>query len=116
MCVIPVYYINAPGQNENEYSHMRALAHTHTAPFKVNKHRYSGGISISAHILYAADDATSEHSRDDPGLTFVMWMLAADRKVLNMNLNVFYTHRHKGLLLYRAIKTTEPFQLMIMHG
>lgn len=30
MCVIPVYYINAPGQNENEYSHMRALVHTHT--------------------------------------------------------------------------------------
>lgn len=28
MCVIPVYYINAPGQNENEYSHMHALAHT----------------------------------------------------------------------------------------
>lgn len=36
MCVIPVYYINAPGQNENEYSDMRALD-----PFKVNKHRYS---------------------------------------------------------------------------
>ena len=26
MCVIPAYYINAPGQNENEYSHM--CAHT----------------------------------------------------------------------------------------
>ncbi len=76
MCVIPVYYISAPGQNENEYSHMCALAHTHThthtAPFKINKHRYSGGISISAHLQYTADDATSEHSLDDPGLTFVM--------------------------------------------
>lgn len=30
MCVIPVYYINAPGQNENEYSQMRTRADTHT--------------------------------------------------------------------------------------
>lgn len=28
MCVIPVYFINAPGQNDNEYSHMCELAHT----------------------------------------------------------------------------------------
>lgn len=49
MCVIPLYYINAPGQNENEYSHMRALAHTHTAdPFKVNKHRYYHACTYTA--------------------------------------------------------------------
>lgn len=50
MCVIPVYYINAPGQNENEYSHMRALArmqllllksiNTHTTALP-SLHRYS---------------------------------------------------------------------------
>lgn len=53
MCVIPVYYINAPGQNENEYSHMHALAHTHTHMayyFKVNKYKYSG-ITIFAQTM-----------------------------------------------------------------
>lgn len=50
MCVIPVYYINAPGQNENEYSHMRTLArmqllllksiNTHTMALP-SLHRYS---------------------------------------------------------------------------
>lgn len=33
MCVIPLYYISAPGQNENEYSHSCAYTHTHTDPF-----------------------------------------------------------------------------------
>lgn len=38
MCVIPVYYMSASGQNENEYSHMHALAHTYTAgPLKKKK-------------------------------------------------------------------------------
>lgn len=57
MCVIPVYYINAPGQNENEYSHMHALARARTQdtayPFKVNKYRY-GGITISKQTVYSA--------------------------------------------------------------
>lgn len=38
MCVIPVYYISAPGQNKNEYSHMHGPAHTQLLLFKVNKH------------------------------------------------------------------------------
>lgn len=37
MCVIPLYYISAPGQNENEYSHSCAYTHTHTDPFNGNK-------------------------------------------------------------------------------
>lgn len=39
MCVIPQYYINAPGQNENEYSHVCTWAHM-VDPFQVNKYRY----------------------------------------------------------------------------
>ena len=83
MCVIPVYYINAPGQNENEYSHMHALAHTHTRthapahPSKVNKHRNTG-ITISAHIRGAADDAALEHRH-----IFVICVLASDARFLN---------------------------------
>lgn len=47
MCVIPVYYINAPGQNEDEYSNMHALTE-------------SINTDIVGITQYTADDATSE--------------------------------------------------------
>lgn len=59
-CVIPLYYINAPGQNENEYSHMRALAHTQLILLK----SVNTDITMPAHIQLAADNATSERSMD----------------------------------------------------
>lgn len=66
MCVIPVYYIYAPGQNENEYSHMRALRHTQLILLKsINTDIV--GITVSAHMLCAADDATFEQSLEDRG-------------------------------------------------
>lgn len=65
MCVIPVYYINAPGQNEDEYSNMHALTE-------------SINTDIVGITQYTADDATSEQSLDDPGYTGLMCMLAAD--------------------------------------
>lgn len=81
----------------------------HTAdPFKVNKHRYSG-ITISARMQHAAADATSEQSLDEPDHTFVICMLAADKKTKKtyeslMNLNVFYTHSERGLLAFWSNK------------
>lgn len=68
MCVIPVYYINAPGQTENEYSDMRALALTRLSLLK------SINTDIFGFIQYAADDATLEQRR-----TSVICLLTANR-------------------------------------
>lgn len=77
MCVIPVYYISAPGQNENEYSQMRAPAHTQQVLLKsINADR---AVLPSLRIQCAADDATSEQSLVDPGHTFVMCTYARRR-------------------------------------
>lgn len=55
MCVIPVYYITAPGQNQNEYSH---TAH----PFFFFE---SVNTDIVVAAISAEDDAICEHSLDD---------------------------------------------------
>lgn len=77
MCVIPVYYINAPGQTENEYSDMRALALTRLILLK------SINTDIVGFTQYAADDATLEQSLDDPSHTSVICLLAANSKFMN---------------------------------
>lgn len=85
MCVIPVYYINALGQNENEYSHVSTWAHM-VDPFKVNKLRYLCTYTVRCRWcnLWA-----------EIGLIRTAYLLtcilAADTQLLNvMNLNVLH--------------------------
>lgn len=56
LCVIPVYYINAPGQNENEYSHVCTCAH----PGLILLKSINTDITVPAQMQHAADIATTE--------------------------------------------------------
>lgn len=89
MCLIPVYYINAPGQNENEYSQMSALAHTRLIRLKsIN----TDIVALPFLHLCSMLQMMQPLSR--------AWMIqathleyAADTKPLNLlSFNVFYTH------------------------
>lgn len=90
MCVIPVYYINAPGQNENEYSHMHALAHTRLILLK----------SINPDIVVLP----SQHSTVYSVLQMIyhicnMYVFFRYKNSESlMNINVVYRYKKKGLL------------------
>lgn len=99
MCVIPVYYINAPGQNENEYSHMRALAHTWLILFKVNKHKcrvFIPSLHIYSMLCCCWCNLWAEPEWARPHICNMYACCRNKTYEYLMDLNVFYTHWQKG--------------------
>lgn len=70
LSVIPVYNFNAPGQNENEYSHRCTLTHK----------LINTDISISAYIHTTANNVPFEQSIDWSRLLICSFTLAAEAK------------------------------------